>query len=360
MKDLVGIISYGVYVPQCRITVEEIWSMWCHSTRPTSIRALMGLAERAVNRWDEDTNVMATEAAKAALEMASLSPKKIGAIYLGTATNPYSTKASGTIVAEGIGAGVELMCADVQFAGKSGTAAVQICAALVKGSYVKYGLAIGSDSLSRHVAPNDFPLEYSASAGAAAYIMANNDVIAEIENTYSYATETPEFFRLDGDRYIKRGHGEGVDKVGYLNHTKTAVNNAMERFNCQPEDFSYVIFSQPNGRLPLTIARELGFTQRQTEKGLLASQIGDCGSASPLIGLAAVLDEAKEDQRILLASYGYGAGCDVFSLRTTNLLKKTRERRKNHRSLKDQIKDKILIDYKTYINMERKLIQEYV
>ena len=357
---MTGIVSYGVFVPDCRITVEEIWSMWSHPTRPATLKALTGLAKTAVNRWDEDTVVMAVEAAKAALEMAAIDASKIQAIYLGTATNPYASKASGTIVAEALGAGPEIMCADVQFAGKSGTSAMEICTGLVKSGLVQHALSIGSDSLGRHVSPNDVPLEYSASAGAAAFILGKTDVIATLDHMYSYATETPEYFRLDGDRYIKKGHGEGIDRVGYLDHVVTAVRNMMKKSGCQSSDFDYAIFSQPNGRLPLAAGEELGFSKNQTQPGLLATEIGDCGSASSLIGLAAVLDKAKENQKILVASYGFGAGCDVLSFTTTEALPQARERRKQYDSVHDQIRNGLEVDYKTYASMERKLIQEYV
>ena len=51
---------------------------------------------------------MAGDAGKAAQETAGIPSDKIGAIYLGTCTNPYVTKASVSIVAESLDLGSEL------------------------------------------------------------------------------------------------------------------------------------------------------------------------------------------------------------------------------------------------------------
>jgi len=360
MLRTVGIVGYGVHIPEFRLSCEEIWSTWVHRQNPDAIRRLMGLSEVAVTSWHDDPNTMASDAGKAALEMAGVSPADIGAIYLGTCTNPYVTKASVTFVAESLDLGSDLFSCDCQFGSKSGTSCLQICTGLVAGGIINYGIAIGSDALLSHTAPNDWPLEYTSSSGAAAYVVGSDKVVAEIEQLHSYATETTDFFRLDGDRYLTRAVYIEEEFIGYNRHIASAVGGFMNKFGCKPNDFEYLVLHQKNGNEPLALGREMGFADEQLRPGLVADRIGDCGSANSLIALALVLDKASAGQRILLASYGQGAGSDVLSLRVTDLIDEARARRKAYGGVEEQIGRRISIRYQDYLRMQRKIIQEYV
>jgi hydroxymethylglutaryl-CoA synthase len=251
------------------------------------------------------------------------------------------------------------MCADCQFGGKSGTAAMQICLGLIGAGMIRYGLAVGSDSFSRHTAPNTF-MEYLASAGAADFILGSQNVIAEIEGTFSYTTDTADFFRVDGDRYLRRGVAEEEEDIGYNSHVINAAQGFFKKFNTKPEDYQYAVFNQNTGKIPMVVGKKIGFPPKVIQPGILADRIGDCGSASPLISLAHVLDTSKPGDRIFVASYGYGASSDILSIRVTDLIEAARQRRKDYPGISAQIDDKIDIDYKTYLRLERKIIQEYI
>jgi 3-hydroxy-3-methylglutaryl CoA synthase len=358
---MAGIAGYGAFVPRFRLRVDDIWDVWMNQIDPPAvIKEMRGLEEKAVTRWDEDATTMAVAAAKAGLEKAAISADDVGAMFFGSCTNPYVSKASILGVAEALTDSREIISADVQFATKSGTAALQVCTAMVDSGRVKYALAIASDALSRHVPPND-TLEYSAGAGAAALVISQHNVIAEIEAMYTYNTHTPEFFRLDGERYIKHAASEdGQYLWGYEEHVKKAIQGYFKKIGGEPQDFAYVAISQPDGCLPIKVSQALGFNERQIKPGLLVSEIGDCGSASSLLSLIAVLEHAEAGQRILIVSYGFGAGCDVISLRATDMLPRQREQKTSYPSLKEIIRDKEYISYAQYLRQERKLIQEYV
>ena len=64
------------------------------------------------------------------------------------------------------------------------------------------------------------------------------------------------------------------------------------------------------------VAKELGVTPKQLEAGLIVGEIGNSYSANSLLALAAILDVAKPNQKILVTSYGSGAGSDAFVLTT--------------------------------------------
>ena len=162
---MAGIVGYGAYIPRNRIKVEEIAKVW-GADAPSYKKGLM-LEEKSVPSPDQDTITMAVEASKRALKRAGIDPREIGAVYVGSESHPYAVKPSGTVLAEALGATPEVHTADFEFACKAGTEAMFVALSLVQAGAVKYGLAVGADTSQG--APGD-ALEYSAAAGAAAFI----------------------------------------------------------------------------------------------------------------------------------------------------------------------------------------------
>ncbi len=342
----VGIVGYGVYIPRYRIKVEEIAKIWGGDAK--SISNGLKIFEKAVADYDEDAATIAVEAARNAVRMASIDPKDIGAIYVGSESHPYTVKPTATIVAEAIGASPELTAADYEFACKAGTAGIQTCMGLVASNIIKYGLAIGSDTAQG--APGD-ALEYTASSGGVAYIIGKDKLIASIEGTYSYTTDTPDFWRKEGQPYPRHG-GRFTGAPAFFKHVYNASIGLMESLNLKPQDFDYAVFHQPNGKFPRKVAKMLGFTIEQIEEGILVDKIGNTYSGSSLMGLAAVLDKAESGERIMLTSFGSGAGSDSFSILVEEGIKKIRGKVP---SVEDYIKRKKYLDYATYAKLRRKI-----
>lgn len=341
-------------MPRRRIRVDEIAGVW-QNLSPGLQQDKLLITERAVLGPDEDTNTLAVAAAQDALGRIDLPRAAVHALYLGTCTNPYDSRPSATLIAEALGLRPELMAADVQFSGKSGTAAIQISMALVSAGMADTALAIGADTINRHVAPGEL-YEATASAGAAAFVISSTDLVAEIEASASISSDLSDFFRLEGERYIKCAMGLGATtwEVGYSDHIRRAVEALMAKLGASPKDYAYAVFQQPYGSTPYGVARALGFERDQVAPAVIADRIGDCGAASSLLALAHVFDKAKGDERVLLASYGFGAGSDAFSLR---ILPRIREINGKAASVESLLNDKIMTDYATAIKFEYKYLK---
>ncbi|MFQ6137065.1 MAG: hydroxymethylglutaryl-CoA synthase [Candidatus Hydrothermarchaeales archaeon] len=342
----VGIVGYGAYIPRYRIKTDEIAKVWGKDA--VNMKSSLKIGEKAVPAMDEDTATISVEAARNALKMSDIDPKDIGAIYVGSESHPYVVKPTATIVAEAIEASSKMTSADFEFACKAGTAAMQTCMGLVSSDMIKYGLAIGADTAQG--APGD-ALEYTAAAGGAAYIIGSNGLIAEIEDTYSVTSDTPDFWRREGQSYPKHG-GRFTGSPAYFKHVFSAAIGLMEKVGLRSKDFDYAVFHQPNGKFPRNVAKMLGFTFEQIKEGMLVDRIGNTYSGSSILGLAKILDIAKAGERILLTSFGSGAGSDSFSILVEEGIEDARTKAP---SVEDYIENRVYVDYGTYVKFSRKM-----
>lgn len=350
-----GIIGYGAWIPYARIKIDEIHRVWQNQSLDR-LRTLK-LDERAVLQPNEDAITLAVAAAERAIEHAGGDKAGFDAVFFGSCTNPYDSRPSVTLVAEALGLPYAAYSADVQFAGKSGTTAMQICMGLVGSGMASRGLAIGSDTINRHTGPGRVA-EYAASAAAVALVLGNDDPIVQIDGTTSYASDLSDLFRVEGERYIQDIGDNGTIypafEVGMVEHVTKAARALLERLGRTPADYAYAVFQQPYGIIPYALAERLGFSEAQVAPGTIATQIGDCGAASSLLGLAHVLDTAKAGQRIFLVSYGFGAGADAFSFTTTPALEKRRPRH----TVAQLLANKSMVDYATASRLEYKYNQD--
>ncbi|MDD4051461.1 MAG: hydroxymethylglutaryl-CoA synthase [candidate division Zixibacteria bacterium] len=346
---MVGIVGYGAHIPRHRIKVEEIAKVW-GADAPSYKKGLL-LREKSVPTPDVDTITLSVEATRNALRRAQINPKDIGAVYVGSESHPYAVKPSGTTVAEAIGAVPDCHCADFEFACKAGSEAMFVCLGLVKSGYVKYALAVGGDTSQG--APGD-ALEYSASAGAAAFIMGTKDVIAEVLHTHSFMTDTPDFWRREHEFYPQHG-GRFTGEPAYFRTVTGAANAIMKKAKMTAKDFDYVVFHQPNGKFPLRVGEMLGFKKEQIEPGWLSPRLGNTYSGASPMGLTATLDIAKPGDLILMVSYGSGAGSDAFVWRVTDRINEVRDLAVHTTKLLDE--NLIYVDYGTYAKYRHKILK---
>jgi hydroxymethylglutaryl-CoA synthase len=341
----IGIVGYGAYIPRFRISVEEIARVWGESAE--NIKSGLMVEEKSVPDKDEDTITISVEAGKNALLRAGIDSRQVGALYIGSESHPYAVKPSGTVVGEALDLGSDLMVADFEFACKAGTAAIQCCYGLVKAGLIDYGMAIGADTSQGR--PGD-SLEYTASAGGAAFVI-GKDPLARLEGTCSHTTDTSDFWRREGSGYPSHG-ARFTGKPAYFSHVVTCTKNLLENLSLKPADFKYAVFHMPNGKFPVRAGKVLGFSREQLETSLIVRKIGNTYSGSSLLGLCSVLDSAMPGDRILLTSYGSGAGADSFSFVVTDRIL---ERRGRAPKTGDYIARKENIDYGTYARLRGKL-----
>ncbi len=288
-----GIVGYGCYIPQYRLPATEVARVWTDGRGGTHIK------EKAEPGLDEDPITISLEAARNALLRARINPQDIGAVWVGSESHPYAVKPTSTIVAEAIGATPHTEAADWQFACKAGTEAIQAGIGFVAGNMARYVLSIGADTAQGR--PGD-ALEYTAAAGGAAYIIgAAEESMAVFEATYSYVTDTPDFWRRPYAHYPSHGQ-RFTGEPAYFQHVTSAAKALMSEMGRTAKDFDHVVFHQPNAKFPERAGKMLGFTKEQWQTGLLSPVIGNTYAGASLVGLSAVLDLQPVSLQVWLQS----------------------------------------------------------
>jgi hydroxymethylglutaryl-CoA synthase len=220
---------------------------------------------------------------------------------------------------------------------------------LVGSGMANYALAIGMDTAQGR--PGD-ALEYTAGAGGAAYLVGPADEsLAVIHGSYSYVTDTPDFWRREYQKYPEHGQ-RFTGEPAYFKHITEAAQGLMEAIQSKPEDYQYAVFHQPNTKFPQRVAGQLGFTKEQIAPGLLVPVIGNTYAGAALIGLTGILDIAQPGDRILMVSFGSGAGSDAFDIQVTDAIL---DRRNRAPRTADYIARRTEIDYGTYVRYRGKL-----
>lgn len=327
---MAGIMSYGAYIPTHRLSRAEIAKSWGLPEAP---------GEKAVASYDEDSLTMALAAARECIK--GFNPGDIQGVYFASTTPPYREKQTAALIATVLGLDRETFTADFSCSLRAGTNALRSALDAVKSGSSRNVLVCAADVRLGH------PMGQSEMAfgdGAAALLVGDGDGVAEIEGTYTLHNELQDVWRSDRDHFVRSGEDRFVLDEGYSRVVQEAVSAALKIFDRKPEDYSRLCLNSPNPRTPGKVAQRLGFDIKKQLENTLHAGVGDTGSAMSLMSLVSVLEEGKEDEKILLACYGNG--CDVFSLRVTGDIEKVKDRL----GIKENLQSKRMIpNYNKYL-----------
>lgn len=347
---MVGIVSYGTYIPIYRIATGDIAAAW--GKEQADIVGSLGIREKSVPGVDEDAVTVAFEAAQSCLNTFPGKPTDLGALFVGSESHPYAVNPTSTIVGELLQIGNHYLASDMEFACKAGTAGLQAVAGLVGSGHIQYGMAVGADTAQSK--PHD-ALEYTSATAGVAFLLGARHTIATLVAYTSYSSDTPDFWRRDGIRFPSHA-GRFTGEPAYYTHVIGAARRLLEQTNTKPEDFAYTVFHMPNSKFPRDVARRLGFTREQLAPSLIVDAIGNPYSASAMLGLAATLDQARPGDKIFMVSYGSGAGSDGFVWEVTEHISEIRKQRTDRKELvTNQIENKKYIDYVEYLKKTHKI-----
>ncbi len=322
---MVGIVSYGSYVPYRRLKRSAIGQ---------ALGMPAGKGERAVASFDEDSVSMAVEAVRDALRA---SPP-IQALFFATTTPPYADKLNAALVGAAASLPIEIRAADLTGSVRAGMAALLQAADSVRAGATGALAAIGDCRLA---APEG-KLEQQSGDGAAAFVLGSGNVIAEVEASVSFTREFLDTWRAPDERFAHGWEERFALTQAYGPLFASAIRDVLAKANVKPADLAKVILDAPNPRAADEAARALKLQPSQLVDPL-ALTVGQTGAAHPGLLLAATLPAAKPGDRILVATASDGA--DALLLRVTDAAARYRQAR----SVGRLIESKGDVSYASYL-----------
>lgn len=329
---MVGIVSYGAYVPMYRLSRDTLASVWGKS---------LGRGERAVANADEDSITMAVEAVIDCL--ADSDRHTVDGLYLASTTTPYREKQSASIVRAATDLPENSSTMDFSNSLRSCTNAITAALNAIKaGEASRIAIAAAECRLP---APNS-EFEPIFGDGAAALLLGDSDVAVSIEGSYTISSEFHDVWRKENDRYAWAWEDRFIREEGYQKILPQAVKGLMEKYKLTAKDFTKAVFYAPDARTHTAIARNIGLDPKTQVQVPLFDSVGDTGCALAPMTLVAALEEAKPGDRLLFASYGDGA--DAYVLQVTDQIEKVR----NRRGIKHHLASRMdLNNYGVYLQM---------
>ncbi|MDD5338880.1 MAG: hydroxymethylglutaryl-CoA synthase [Dehalococcoidales bacterium] len=301
---MAGITSIGVYIPIYRLNREEIGKVW---------GGRGGGGAKAVAGYDEDTVTMAVAAA---IDCLNRGGNEADGLFLATTSAPYREKMSAGIVASAADFKDECQAADFTDSLRAGAAALKAACDAVKAGSAKNVMVVAADT---RLGAAKGTFEQTLGDGAVAITVGKNSVIAEIENSYSLFSEFTDVWRTSEDKFPKSAEGRFVDDVGYLPIMQAVIEGLLKKAKLEIKDFSKIVYYANDVRQHAGLTRRLKLDKEKVQDPLF-SDIGNTGAAAGLLMLAAALEKAKPNDRILYV--GYGDGADAFALKVTDEIKK--------------------------------------
>lgn len=322
---MIGIISYGAYVPFWRLRRE--------------VMSRGGRGERSVASFDEDSLTMAVSAVNNSL--AGMDRELVDALFFASTTFPYKEKQGSSIVAAATDLRRNIFTIDSANTLRGGTSAVKLAIDMVRAGSARNIAVVASDC--RLGEPGSV-FEQICGDGAGALVIGDTDVAVEIEGTYSVYNEMMDVWRADDDKFIRAWEDRFIQSQGYIKVMQGAVTALMKDHNMEPRDFAKVVLYAPDQKRVAELVAKLGFDPQKQLQDPLISAMGNTGTAYPLMLLIASLEDASPGDRILWASYGDGS--DVLILKVGELIEDIRDR-KGMKKLLASKKD--LGDYTAYL-----------
>ena len=327
---MVGIRSYGAYIPLYRLERSEIVKAW-RSPFPVP-------GEKAVANYDEDSLTMATAAALDCVT--GIDRQEIDGLFFASTTSPYKEKQASTTIAGAMALRRDIYTADFGGSLRAGTIALRAAMDAVKAGSARNVLVTAADL--RLAGANGMP-EMFLGDGAGAVLISNDSVAAEFIGGHTVSEDFFDQWRSDQDTFVRGYEERFLREKGYTRMVPEAVNAALNKCDLKPQDIARFACYTGDPRHVNAAAKIIQFDPAQVQDPMFMST-GLTGTAMPLMLLVAAIEETKAGDNILVG--GYSDGCDALIFKVNDQIENVRDRGGIKKHLESK---RLMANYQQYV-----------
>lgn len=294
---MVGITSYGAYVPYNRLKRSAIGE---------ALGKNAGSGEKAVAYHDEDSLTMAISAAFQCIRGKDV--KALSGIFFATTTSPYKEKQCATNIAAVLDCSANLRTADYTSTLRAASQAMlSAIDAAREGS--EYLIAAADCRLG--AADSNFEMDLGDMA--AAFTFGEENVIAKVVESVSLARDFHDNWRAEHDEYVRSWDPRFGSVRGYQLMVAAALKEMIRKTGIPVSDINKLVLHGASSRFIAQAASLLGFQPEQVQDDY-EKVFGNGGTAAGPLMLVGALEQAKPGDKILFINYGEGCDCILFEV----------------------------------------------
>jgi 3-oxoacyl-[acyl-carrier-protein] synthase-3 len=317
LRRAAHISGWGRYAPTQVLTNDDLSRMV--DTSEEWIQQRTGILERRVADSDETTASMSLRAARDALDVAELDPRKVELIIVATVTPDYVFPSTACLLQDALGAraagGFDLS------AGCSGFVyALSVAAGLIESGQYDNALVIGAETLSRITDWTDRDTCVLFADGAGALVLQANRAPGGVLGSVLHADGSGgDLLKLPAGGSVHPASSETVDQRQHYIHMDgrevfrfatrampQATREVVELVGRKVEDIALFVPHQANGRIIKSAVRALGISPDRVFTNL--ARYGNTSSASVPMALTEAIEEGRVQKGDLVVCVAFGAG----------------------------------------------------
>lgn len=316
MTKKVGIIGLGIYVPEKKLTNQDLEKMV--DTSDEWITTRTGIKERRIADKSQAASDLAINAARDALAQAKLDPKDLDLIIVATITPDTQFPSTACWVQRALGA-KKAASFDISAACAGYIYGITIAQQFIANGVYKNALVIGTEVLSRITDWTDRSTCVLFGDGAGACVLApvqeggilstylaSNGELAELlllpaggsrkPATHQTVDEKLHTIKMQGNEVFKHA----VKLLG------EATKIALEKVDLSWKDIDCVIPHQANIRILLAMAKRIGVPEDKIYMNI--ARYGNMSSASTATALTEAFRDGKIKKGDIVVLVAFGGG----------------------------------------------------